>query len=316
MSNRLRSCVTASVLALAASAALAQSAFGQSAPPAAPTTVAPVTVQVAPPKVVEKQTYRFVQGYAAAPNPELDQIARWRDPVCVQVVGLPDEQAVLVKARIEDVAKSLGLPKPRDGCSADVEVLFTGQPQAMMDAVYKRREQLLGYYHRADGKRLKTVTHPIQAWYVTATLGSGGDPENRFQSEREVIDDPDNLGPDGCGINHFFTACVQGELKNILVVADTKALEGKDLGLIADYLVMLTLSQPKSLDACNVLASVLDVLAKGCTGRDAPDGLTAGDAAYLTALYSADPESRKWAEQSDIARRMAKILIGAAAAKR
>ena len=311
MSNRIGFLLTASVLALAASAALAQSAPAPSAPPTASTTVSPITVEVAPPKVIEKQTFKFVQDYAAAPNPELNQIARWHDPVCVQAVGLPDDQAALVKARIEDVAKSVGLPKARAGCRADVQIVFTTQPQATMDVIYKRREEMLGYYHRANGKQLKTVTHPIQAWYITATLSTGGDPENRFNSLREVIDDPDEMGPDGCGNSHNFTNCVQSELKNALIVVDTKALEGKDLGLITDYLVMLTLSQPKSLDRCTSLASVIDVLAKTCPGRDPPDGLTPGDAAYLTALYASDPESKKWGEQGDMARRMAKILIQA-----
>ena len=314
MSNRIGSLLTASILALIASAALAQSAPASSAPADASTAVSPITVQAAPPKAIEKQSYRFVQQFAAAPNPEVDQIARWRDPVCVQVEGLPADQDALIKARIEDVAKAIGLPKPRANCLADVQVLFTTQPQAMMDSIYKRREELLGYYHRAKGKQLKTVTHPIQAWYMTATLASGGDPENRTNPLREVIDDPDEMGPDGCGVSHNFTNCVQSELKNALIVADTKALEGKDLGLIADYLVMLTLAQPKSLDGCNALASVVDVLAKACAGRDLPDGLTSGDAAYLTALYSADPEARKWGEQGDMARRMAKILIQASAA--
>ena len=119
------------------------------------------------------------------------------------------------------------------------------------------------------------------------------------QIHREVIDDPDNPPPVGCGDNPHFSACLQSTFKNVFVVADSKALEGKELGLLADYLVMVTLSQPKSLDDCYALSSVLDVLTKsGCPGRDSPDGLTPGDAAYLTALYSADLQAKKSNEQS------------------
>ena len=46
-------------------------------------------------------------------------------------------------------------------------------------------------------------------------------------------------------------------------------------------------------------------------GRDTPDGLTAPDAAYLTALYMSDPEGKKNMEQTDISIRMADILINA-----
>jgi hypothetical protein len=103
----------------------------------------------------------------------------------------------------------------------------------------------------------------------------------------------------------------------VFVVADSKALAGKDAGLVADYLVMLTLAQPRSLDGCNSLPSVIDLFAKSaCLGRDMPDGLTPGDAAYLTALYKADLETRKTFEQTDVSDRMAQILIKASAAGR
>lgn len=271
----------------------------------------------------QKQAFDFVRAYSAS-TPKIDQIPRWSDPICAQVIGLPADQAAQVKARIEDVAQAVGLAKARPGCGANVQIVFTAQPQAVMDDVAKRREQLLGYNHRHQRDRLKTVTHPIQAWYVTATLGGGniggalfnptGPLPGGMQVHREVIDDPDNAPPVGCGDNPHFSACLQSAFKNVFVVADVKALDGKELGLLADYLVMVTLSQPRSLDDCYALSSVIDVLTKsGCPGRDAPDGLTPGDAAYLTALYSADLQAKKGSQVGDIAGRMAKILTKASA---
>jgi hypothetical protein len=313
MSNRIACLLTVSALALVAAPALAQQASaGQATKIGGSTAVAPVIVQgAAPPKTVQKQTFDFVQKNAATNNPEIEQIGRWKDPVCVQVLGLPEDQNALIKARIQNVATSLGLPPVQEGCTADVEILFTDQPQAIMDAVAKHREQLLGYYHRHDGVRLKKVNHPVQAWYVTATRGESAYPVDPAKP-LEVVDDPDNHAPIGCGINHNFTACLQSVMKNVLVVADRKALQGKDAGMLADYLVMLTLAQPKTLDGCNALPSVVDTLAaSACAGREAPDGLTASDAAYLTALYQTDPEGKKMSAESDIANRMAKILIKA-----
>ena len=202
--------------------------------------------------------------------------------------------------------------------------MFTDKPQPLMDVVAKRLEPLLGYYHRHDTNQLKTVTHPVQAWYVTATRGQGPNAGLLFSSygqysqlDAEVIDDPDNQPPDGCGANTHFTACLQSRFRNVFMVADSEPLEGKNLGLVADYMVMLALSQPRSLDGCNALASVIDLLAKStCPGRDPPSGLTPADAAYLTALYASDAEGRKTSEQDDIAGRMAKMLTAAKAAAR
>jgi hypothetical protein len=326
MPNRFASVLIASVLSSAASVALAQPA-APSAPakPAASTTVAPLTVQgAAKPKAIEKQSQSFVLGYAATPNAEIDQIGRWHDPVCVQVVGLVDAQAVAIKARIEDVAKALGLPAARPSCSANVEIVFSDKPQAVMDEVAQKREYLLGYYHRHDHDRLKKVTRPIQAWYVTATRGEGGSVAGALfggvsgiQVQTDVIDDPENPPPAACADSPHFTACLKSEFRNVFIVADSKALDGKGAGLLSDYLVMLALSQPKSLDGCNALPSVIDLFAPAaCPARDAPDGLMPADAAYLTALYMSDPEGKKGMEQTDISIRMADILINANKAPR
>ena len=331
MPNRFASVLMICALGSVAAAALAQ-------PAAAPsTTVAPVTVTAAPqPKVIQKEAHSFVQTYAAVPNPELDQIGRWRDPVCVQVVGLPQaDQAALIKARIESVAQAVGVPAARGGCKANVEVVFTDQPQRTLDIVAKRQEHLLGYYHHERTNSLKTVTHPIQAWYVTATRGIGvntaglalsqmkdaaGNPVTDgdfpgLKAQIETVDDPLSGGPTGCAGSRV-TECLRSVFHNVFIVADSKTLEGKDVGLVADDLVMLALSQPKSLDGCTALPSVIDVFAKApCPGRDPPDGLTPADAAYLTALYSADLEAGKAFELGDISGRMAKILIKANAAE-
>jgi hypothetical protein len=324
MPSRFASVLIASFLSSVASAALAQSAPAPSASTtaAAPTQVAPLTVQAAPtPKVIEKQSQTFVEKYAATPNAEIDQIGRWHDPVCVQAVGLTDAQDAAIKARIEEVAAAVGLPKTRPTCKANVEVVFTDQPQAVMDQVAQKREYLLGYYHRHDHDRLKKITRPIQAWYVTATRGEGASVAGilfggitNVQVQTDVIDDPDNPPPTACGDNPHFSACLKSEFRNVLIVADSKALGGKGVGLLSDYLVMLALSQPKSLDGCNTLPSVIDLLAPTeCPGRDTPDGLTQADAAYLTALYNSDSEGKKNMEQSDISNRMAKMLKTAAA---
>jgi hypothetical protein len=324
MPDRLSCLVVTSALALAANAAAAQSPSPAAQPPqarpapanpgkpAASTTVAPVTVQgQAPPKVIEKQSYAFVQNYAAPGNPELDQIVRWRDPVCVKVTGLIPRQQEAIETRIAEVAKAVDLHVGKPDCKGNIQIVFTDQPQAVMDTLYKRREWILGYYHRHDGVRLKKVSRPIQAWRVTATLGVTGAGDG---VGGEVIDDPENMAPNGCGNSHVFTVCLQGVIKNVFVVVDSQALGENGLGVVMDYLVMLALAEPKSLDGCGDLPSVIDLFAKdACPGRDAPDGLTPADASYLTALYSADPEQKAWVERRDIADRMAKILIKASA---
>ena len=342
MPNRVSSILTACALALGPGAAWAQAP----ARPAAPTAVAPVTVEAAPPKVLKRQAQSFVEAYSVG-TPKLDLIGRWREPICVKVVNLTPEQAALVKARVEQVARGLGLQVRKPGCTSNIQIVLTSQPQAFLDKVAKADEYALGFHWRSDLAKAKTVTHPIQGWYKTATqsahfghdglpfanLTSGpvGNPMAGAQAPAgsdivnsgslfgeshasETLDIAENGSPSGCAgslINH----CERSVFKNVLVVIDSRAVEGKELGALADYLAMASLSQAKSLDGCNSLPSILDLMAKApCAGRDTPDGLTAADATFLTALYSANPEARAASEQVDIAGRMSEALIKASSA--
>jgi hypothetical protein len=72
-----------------------------------------------------------------------------------------------------------------------------------------------------------------------------------------------------------------------LVTVDLRRAGAVKLGAIADYVAMLVLSEPRFPDRCQTLPSVIDMFS-ACPGRPAPDGLTAADFAYLTAVYSAD----------------------------
>jgi hypothetical protein len=343
MPNRVVRFLLACSALLVSTAAQAQSSAapptrGPSAP-ASPkdvssTLVDPLTVRAAPgPLTAGREARDFVTSFTAL-SPAIDQIARWRTPICVTVAGLSSDQAARVALRIQEVAEGVGMHALPSGYRANIEVVFTGQPQAFMDNVAKTREEVLGYYHRREKARLKTVTRPVQAWYVTATasdavgnaglafatitatvpyspgngpLGGGTGVNVHFQPKVDVVDDPDNPVPTGCSYAPQFTHCMQSELSNVLIVVDTARVKGT-LGPLTDYLSLLALAQVRSLDGCSALPSVLDRLGKACGGRQAPDGLTPADAAYLTSLYAADLQQNKPLEEDDIAERMASIL--------
>jgi hypothetical protein len=275
---------------------------------------------------VQKQAFDFVQTYAAS-TAKIDQIPRWRDPICVQVVGLPADQAAQVKARVEAVAKAVGVSAQPAGCAGNVEIAFSAQPQAQLDSFMAGRDWLLGYDNL--NPRVRTVTLPIQAWYVTATDGDSTGANTAFvempqnvaagrglptQTLQRVIDRPDSWPPNGCADSRF-SSCLQSALINAFIIVDTGRVMGRSVGVLSDYVAMLALSQPRSLGACQTLPSVTDLLVAGCPGG-AADGLTPADAAYLTALYAANLEAKKPGEQIDIASRMAKILAPEDAAAR
>ena len=85
---------------------------------------------------------------------------------------------------------------------------------------------------------------------------------------------------------------------------------------MADYVAMLTLSQPHSLEGCGELPSVTELFSQACSGRAAPRGFTSADAAFLAALYAAGPDDILAGDRTDIAERMADILVATRMASR
>ncbi len=327
------------------------------ASPAPPVDVAPVTV-TAPVKASDLARSRsFIEAYAE-PTAKLDRYARWSDPPCVIVAGLAAEQAAAIKARVEDVARSAGLRPGGDGCRPNVEVEFTPQPQALVDQIVQKTPQVLGFKPASDAKALKTVSRPIQAWYMTASRGGTnalargvaldvvprldlGAPnpgtttsarlpspnaaswaETNSAEQRDgraqptpnaVLSTPETL--DGPGRGSAAGCAPQGStcesvFRNVLVVIDTDRVKDQSVRSLTDYVALLALSQPRSLDGCMALASIVDVLAPApCPGRDPPERLTSADQAYLAALYASDPRANAAVQQSEMSTHMAAALV-------
>ncbi len=123
--------------------------------------------------------------------------------------------------------------------------------------------------------------------------------------------------PTGCADRPQFTSCLSSVFRHVLVVVDIGRAGDYNSGVVADYVAMLAMSQPRSLDACNVLPSVVDLFVSRCPGGSvAKNGLTRADVAYLTALYKTNLESKKSGQQTDIAYRMADMLSKASATDR
>ena len=100
---------------------------------------------------------------------------------------------------------------------------------------------------------------------------------------------------------------MNGGFYNILIVAEPAKLFDYEIGTLADYITMLALSQPASLDSCQELPSISNLLAKGCTS--ASSKITDGDLAYLYGLYRVSSGYSLAAQQDEIRYEMQKTLV-------
>jgi beta-lactamase regulating signal transducer with metallopeptidase domain len=307
-----------------------------SAPAAKPAPLA------ANPEQAKTLAAQFVKSYADATP--FRTIGRWASLLCVNVAGLSYQQGAAVRERIAEVADSVGLTVRGSDCiGPNIEIGFTNDPQAMLDnAVKASRINPLGD-RTSDTLKVKTVTLPIQAWYVTnGELYAQNDRRDANPPNSPIVPvvyQPGGTPPAGApqgipgsaafnpspgngpgagfpsgGGGGSFGAGVRA-FTNVIVIVDLRKTGNMNLGTLADYAAMLALSQPRALGQCNVLPSITDLFAT-CPGRPAPDGLTPADTAYLTGLYSASGAAIGSSHQAHVIQRMADLIVDPQAADR
>ncbi|HTV80193.1 MAG TPA: hypothetical protein VMF03_18215 [Steroidobacteraceae bacterium] len=309
----------------------AASAQSVATPPAADQALPEVTV-TATRESERRALSRAINGYVAshtAPNARTNQIGRWHEPVCPLVTGLEPRGRDYVTRAILDLARGVGAPTTPAGrkCPITVEIVFTREPQALLDHIAKAYRPLLGFYPAAQVKQMTTFTRPIQAWYQTGTrsmeiqlpvfqgssdqsFGAGpGTGPPVFQGA-QVDSDTTAMGMQPSGVaGSLLGHRVRSEFLHVLIIADSSKLARYTVRSVADYIAMLSLTRMSELDQCAPLPSITDLLADACA-KPVADVLTAADRAYLQALYSADLEQNLNLERGEVHAQMMRRFEG------
>lgn len=253
---------------------------------------------------------QFMNSFAA-PTALLGKLARWRTGICPVAVGLRPAAIRFLLQRLRGIAAEVGAPvDAHPDCRANIEIVFTTTPQGLLDNVRKEHAVYLGYSaSSSQTDRLARVIRPIQAWYTTQSTDLAG--QAKVDSARTI----------GLGDNAEFAAALmmgsttglrardgrKSELYHVIVAADPNKLAEHEIGSIADYVAFLSLSQLASLDRCQELPSIMDMLVPGCP----PVGeITSNDLAFLRGLYRMPPDGDLRMQKDAISFEMAKALQG------
>ncbi|HEX3836933.1 MAG TPA: hypothetical protein VHW25_08230 [Steroidobacteraceae bacterium] len=298
-----------------------------------------------PREQLKRVAIQFVKSHGAV-SPVIHQIGRWQAKVCPRVTGLQPAANAFVSRHVTEVAHSVGAPSGiGKGCPVNVEIVFTAQPQLLLNHIAKAYPALLGSSRSPSDA---TSHRAIQSWYTTGTrvmtgwtppappiTGPGGSivigaqavGPNLMMALQQGVDASTPAGAvagDGARIDpaygggyagfgnaaSYFTKGFTSEFLQVLVVVDTRKIATDSLSSISDYISMLALTRTESLDGCSELPSIIDLLSSGCGRRAKPLALTATDTAYLKALYSADLEKNLNLEQGDMRDRMVTTITG------
>jgi hypothetical protein len=295
--------------------------------PATPTPSTRESVTVTGIKETEAAISKFV-GAMTVPTRAAGKLARWKDGVCPLVLGVRPEVGTAVAKMIRDVAAEVGAPvNASDSCPNNIEIIFTAEPQALLDNVRIMHPNLLGYFdNSAQAEKLATMRLPIQSWYITATVdlhgqayvdgahkggirmtmaipqaGTGGPPT---APDIVTMDLPDATvasvsgGRLGDGLSSAIT--------NVVIVVDSSKLLNGEVSVLADYIAMLALAQIEPPDSCQDLPTILNLLVPDCSRS--PGTLTAADMAYLRALYKITTTAKVAGQRDEMIYQMDKAL--------
>jgi hypothetical protein len=221
-------------------------------------------------------------------------LAHWRggkQSICPLTVGLSPGYNAFVTARLRALAAYVGAPVQSDPqCKYNVQVLFTNNPQEKMDDVTKWATVYFRNRYSGGMKDLIAFRsdHAIQGWYMT-TSGPVLNTDVSLVGLNVLPVWPQitqNYVDSGTLGTHLGGGGGSGSgIGIVILIVDTTKAAGATIGTISDYLAMLTLSVVQSPDHCDPLPSILDLMSSSCGTHEMPVAITAGDLAFLKALY-------------------------------
>jgi hypothetical protein len=93
-------------------------------------------------EAVERRLGAFVASSLREPSDV--SLARWNGPICPLAVGLPPEQGEFVHARVSEIAAAAGARLAPPSCRANLVVIVSAEPDAVLKAWYARDHRIFG----------------------------------------------------------------------------------------------------------------------------------------------------------------------------
>jgi hypothetical protein len=242
-----------------------------------------------------------------------DPLARFSEPICPGVLGLPVDAAGIVVDRIRYDAERVGAPVERTtNCKANIIVAFTRDGGADVRRLMKANGYLFAGLDMPEARELESEAGPARAWHVTALHNRHGQDESAsFQSG------PVTVVGDGGGFtpavpmrtimvptsdSHLFLAS-RVDIMASVVIIDLAAINGLPVARIADYAAMRALARTRPVTGDTAPATILSLFDPMAPH---PQEMTGFDLAYLRSLYEAGSNLPASAKLLNISRQIRK----------
>lgn len=244
-------------------------------------------------QALEHRLSHFVTLITEEPG-SYESLARWHMKICPAVAGLPQDRGDIVVERISTIARAAGAPlAPRDCAPPNLFVLFTPDPTKLVKDLASRnagRFMALSGAQADKGalKKFAESTQPIRVWYNAQLTGAVGNELHAFTQAEMGGRRP--LQNDHAVLSRIQVDDVQ-ELTSVLIIVDTRRIDGLKISAVADYAAMLGLAKINLNADITGDDSVLRLFT-GSADAATLSQLGTWDAAFLKALYNTDQANK------------------------
>lgn len=249
------------------------------------------------PKEVRQQAQEFVRKLGVAERP----VARWVEPICPAILGVPLKVGVRVAAKIRDVARDARVSVAKEPCRPNIFVTFTGDGAALVREIAAKAPARLIEVAAEDRPALLNGNAPIRWWHATeartadrmGTTGNEAPPSARLEA-------PGGVPLAGEVHFQYRSSMVSTQMMRVLrgasIVIDVNRATGTPLESVAAFAALVALAevQPNPDAPPN---SILNLFAK-----DGPRDLTQLDLDFLRTLYRLPLDRTALAQRSLLVR--------------
>lgn len=287
---------------VASFAALVIGAFGQGQE-TPPSVLPDVVVRAERPD--SRQLERFVDDLAAPPF-GVTSLARWDEPLCVEVDNLAPAAAAVLQGRVEARATSVGVTVSADpSCRPNVIIIPTADARATarsLVAASPRAFRIANEMTQLDRRALghfQESEQPVRWWAVSlpidattrqamvAPIGSSGPVQRNLSAAQQ------------------FGGNIRNVLRSVVIVLDATQTGSVPIETLADYIAFVALAQVEAPERALPLETILNLF----QGEASSVGWSAWDHAYLSALYDTKVVWQTVAQhRAEIARRMQGVV--------
>jgi hypothetical protein len=232
-----------------------------------------------------KQAERFVRQVVAM---DTGQLARFIEPVCPQILGVPASKADAIADRLRRDAEAAKVRLGAAGCAPNLVVVIAADADGFIATMRKKHGSFFDDLQDVD-LRDAFRKGPVHAWRLIEERDEDGAPKTALTDSHS---------------SSVFSQPTQAATVNAVVVLDRRIVLDKTIAQIADYVAMRTLAGAHPPENGNAVDSILTLF--DADVAQPPRELTAMDAKLLAGLYAIEGTGYATGQLHQIARDMAK----------